>query len=64
MKFTLVMIGVPILLVAATMDIPSLKFITKIGANWFWVSIPLVLLYWLTRVVRRAWRDGAARGEA
>lgn len=64
MKFTLVMLGVPILLVATTMAFDSLKLITSIGANWFWISIPLVTIYWLTRVVRRAWRDGTARGEA
>lgn len=31
-----------------------------IGVPWFWIGLPCAVLYWLVRLARFAWRDGAA----
>lgn len=64
MKFTAIMFGVPILLMLMSSKGPPQDTFGLVGSVWFFLSIPTVLLYWLTRVVRRAWRDGTRRGEA
>jgi len=58
MRFTIIMFGGSLLLVFLSTLSPALKPIGMIGSLWFFLSIPTCLLYWTTRIVRRAWRDG------
>jgi UPF0716 family protein affecting phage T7 exclusion len=64
MRFTLTMFGGSLTLIVAAALVFGPGILSTIGVIWFLLSIPLVGYYWVTRVVRRAWRDGARRDEA
>lgn len=58
MRFTITMLGGSLLLVFLSTLSPVLKPFGMIGALWFFVSIPSTILYWVVRLVRRAWGEG------
>ena len=67
MRFTFWAIGAPFLLVALAKLLYTpgdrgtlLAMIAGFSSIWFFVGIPCVLVYWIMRVARRAWRDGSA----
>jgi len=61
MRFTVTMFGGSFALMLIAYNLFGGGILTTIGALWFLVSIPMVSYYWITRVVRRAWRDGQKR---
>jgi len=64
MRFTLTMLGGSLSLIVVAVLLFGPGTLSTIGVIWFFISCPLVGYYWVTRVVRRAWRDGARRDEA
>lgn len=62
MWFTITMFGGSIALMLVAVSLFGPGVLSTIGFLWFAVSFPLVGYYWITRVVRRAWRDGEKRG--
>jgi hypothetical protein len=63
MRFTLTMFGGSLAFTVVSALVFGPGILSTIGLIWFFLSIPLVCYYWVTRVVRRAWRDGARSDE-
>lgn len=65
MRFTLAILGLPVLLalfiVVSEALFPQLgpSVLRGVPAVLLVIAVFIVPLYWLARVVRRAWRDGA-----
>jgi hypothetical protein len=58
MWFTLIMFGGPIALMFLDRATPGSDGFGLLAGFWLLASIPMVGLYWLTRVMRKAWRHG------
>lgn len=61
MPFTLLMLLGPFLLLAFAGGEPRFQTIGMLGAVWLLADVPILSIYWLARLVRRAWSDGAPR---
>lgn len=59
MRFTLIALGVPVLLFLLDMATGSHGGLGAIGLVWLWIAFPLTGYYWIARIVRRAWRDSS-----
>jgi len=71
MKLTFWAVGCPFLIGVAMLAWHggSLSYLSHsrfagLFAWWFWVGVPLTLIYWLVRLVRYAWRDGTPAAPA
>lgn len=62
MKFTAIMLSVPFafLLIGDRLGPVNgeINALVLLGAMWLWLDIPVLGVYWLVRVARRAWRAG------
>lgn len=63
MRFTLTMFGGSLAFIVLAHIVFGDGAMTTLGVFWLVISFPLVGYYWITRVIRRAWRDGARHDE-
>lgn len=61
MPFTLLMLLAPLLILSFAGRDPVMPNLAMFGALWLLADVPILGVYWLARVVRRAWRDGDRR---
>lgn len=59
MRFVAIMVLCPMLLVSVSTFADALRPIGALGALWFLVSIPVLLVYGIVRLVSRARRDAS-----
>jgi len=64
MRFTCVMFGGSLALLVVAYLLVGAGLLTSVGLLWFVASFPLVAVYWIVRVIRRAWRDGTHESRA
>lgn len=59
MRFTIIALGVPFLLLLLDAATPGSHGFGMLAVLWLLPAVPMTGYYWIARVVRRAWRDGA-----